>query len=155
MTRRNRPPQWRHSSEQFCTDCCWQWAQAPREIHRRLTPPQLTTSFLSFIEYRYEQEFPKSWVTAFKHSHPNEYSATAPGGARKHRRGKVCLMVRSERIQTFILIGIGFVLILLTIGLGINWLTGHEASRSVILTILGGLLLCTSLIWIRAQRPPR
>jgi hypothetical protein len=44
---------------------------------------------------------------------------------------------RSERIQTFILIGIGFVLILLTIGLGINWLTGHEARRSVILMILG------------------
>jgi hypothetical protein len=64
-------------------------------------------------------------------------------------------MVRSKRIQTFILIGLGFVLILLTIGLGINWLTGHEASRSVILTILGGLLLCTSLIWIRAQWPPR
>jgi uncharacterized membrane protein len=65
-------------------------------------------------------------------------------------------MVRSERIQTFILIGIGFVLILLTIGLGINWLTGHEARRSVILMILGGLLLCASLIWIRhAQRPPR
>jgi hypothetical protein len=68
----------------------------------------------------------------------------------------VRLMVRSERIQTFILIGIAFVLIFLTIGLGINWLTGHEASRSVILTILSGLLLCTSLIWIRhAQRPPR
>jgi hypothetical protein len=65
-------------------------------------------------------------------------------------------MVRSERIQTFILIGIAFVLIFLTIGLGVNWLTGHEASRSVILTILGGLLLCTSLIWIQhAQRPPR
>jgi hypothetical protein len=78
---------------------------------------------VSIRECRCEQEFPKSWVTAFKHSHPNE-SATAPGGARKHRRGKVCLMVRSERIQTFILIGIAFVLILLTIGLGINWLTG-------------------------------
>jgi uncharacterized membrane protein len=64
-------------------------------------------------------------------------------------------MVRSERIQTFILIGIGLVLILLTIGLGINWLTGHEARRSVILMILGGLLLCASLIWIRSQRPPR
>jgi hypothetical protein len=63
-------------------------------------------------------------------------------------------MVRSERIQTFILIGIGFVLILLTIGLGINWLTGREASRSVILTILGGLLLCTSLIWIRGPKAP-
>ena len=64
-------------------------------------------------------------------------------------------MVRSERIQTFILIGIAFVLIFLTIGLGINWLTGHEARRSVILMILGGLLLCASLIWIRrAQRPP-
>jgi hypothetical protein len=64
-------------------------------------------------------------------------------------------MVRSERIQTFILIGIAFVLILLTIGLGINWLTGHEAGRSVILMILGGLLLCASLIWIRSQRPTR
>jgi uncharacterized membrane protein len=64
-------------------------------------------------------------------------------------------MVRSERIQTFILIGIGFVLILLTIGLGINWLTGHEAGGSVILMILGGLLLCASLIWIRSQRPTR
>ncbi len=21
---------WRHPSEQFCTDCCWQWAQAPQ-----------------------------------------------------------------------------------------------------------------------------
>jgi hypothetical protein len=46
-------------------------------------------------------------------------------------------MVRSERIQTFTLIGIAFVLIFLTIGLGINWLTGHEARRSVILMILG------------------
>jgi hypothetical protein len=66
-------------------------------------------------------------------------------------------MVHSERIQTFILIGIAFVFILLTIGLGINWLTGHEAQRSLILMILGGLLLCASLIWIRhAQRsvPP-
>jgi hypothetical protein len=66
-------------------------------------------------------------------------------------------MVHSERIQTFILIGIAFVFILLTIGLGINWLTGHEAQRSLILMILGGLFLCTSLIWIRhAQRsvPP-
>jgi hypothetical protein len=65
-------------------------------------------------------------------------------------------MVRYERIQTFILIGIAFVLIFLTFGLGINWLTGHEASGSVTLTILGGLLLCASLIGIRhAQRPPR
>ena len=64
-------------------------------------------------------------------------------------------MVRSERIQTFILIGTGFVLILLTIGLGINWLTGHEARRSLILVILGELLFCASLIWIRSQRPPR
>ena len=55
-------------------------------------------------------------------------------------------MVRSERIQTFILIGIAFVLILLTIGLGINWLTGHDARRSLILVILGGLLFCASLI---------
>jgi hypothetical protein len=48
------------------------------------------------------------------------------------------------------------VFILLAIGLGINWLTGHEAHRSLILMILGGLLLCASLIWIRhAPRPPR
>ena len=64
-------------------------------------------------------------------------------------------MVHSERIQTFILIGIAFVLILLTIGLGINWLTGHEARRSVILMILGGLLLSASLIWIRMPKGPR
>jgi hypothetical protein len=65
-------------------------------------------------------------------------------------------MVRSERIQTFTLIGIAFVLILLTVGLGINWLTGHEARLSLILMILGGLLLCASLIiWIRSQRPTR
>jgi hypothetical protein len=63
-------------------------------------------------------------------------------------------MVRSERIETFILIGLTFVFILLAIGLGLNWLTGHEAQRSLILMILGGLLLCGSLIWIRhAQRP--
>jgi hypothetical protein len=40
-----------------------------------------------------------------------------------------------------------FVLILLAIGLG--WLAGHEANRPVILMILGGFLLCGSLIWIR------
>jgi hypothetical protein len=65
-------------------------------------------------------------------------------------------MVRSERIGTFVLLVFSSVFILLTIGLGINWLTGHEAQLSLILMILGGLLLCTSLIWIRhAQRPPR
>ena len=78
-----------------------------------------------------------------------------PAPRAEHRRGKVCLMVRSERIQTFILIGIAFVLILLAIGLGINWLTGHEARRSVILMILGGLLLCASLIRIRSQSPTK
>jgi hypothetical protein len=109
---------------------------------------------VSIRECRCEQEFPKSWVTAFKHSHPNE-SATAPGAARNTGEERSVLMVRSERIQTFILIGIAFVLIFLAIGLGINWLTGHEARRSVILTILGGLLLCASLMWVRhAQRPP-
>jgi len=65
-------------------------------------------------------------------------------------------MVRSERIQTFILIGIAFVLILLTIGLGISWLTGRETHRSEYFTALGGLGLIASLLWIRyAQRPPR
>jgi hypothetical protein len=58
-------------------------------------------------------------------------------------------MVRSERIDTFILVGLTSVFILLTIGLGINWLAGHEAQRSLILMILGGLLLCASLILIR------
>jgi hypothetical protein len=72
------------------------------------------------------------------------------------RLEKVCPMGSAERIQTFILIGLAGVFILLAIGLGINWLTGHEAHRSLILMILGGLLLCASLIWIRhAQRPPR
>jgi hypothetical protein len=65
-------------------------------------------------------------------------------------------MVRSERIQTFILIGIAFVFILLATDLEINWLTGHEVHRSAILMILGGLLLSASLIWIRhSQGPPR
>jgi hypothetical protein len=65
-------------------------------------------------------------------------------------------MVGSERFGTFILVGLTSVFILLTIGLGINWLTGHEAQRSLILMILGGLLLCASLIWIRhSQGPPR
>jgi hypothetical protein len=63
-------------------------------------------------------------------------------------------MVRSERIQTFILIGIAFVFILLTIGLGINWLTGHEAHRSAILMILGGLLLSTSLYGFGIPKGP-
>jgi hypothetical protein len=58
-------------------------------------------------------------------------------------------MVRSERIETFVLVGLTSVFILLTIGLGINWLTGHEAQQSLILMILGGFLLCASLIWIR------
>ena len=61
--------------------------------------------------------------------------------------------LRLERIETFILVGLTSVFILLTIGLGINWLTGHEARRSVILMILGGLLLSASLIWIRHARP--
>ena len=39
-------------------------------------------------------------------------------------------MVRSERGETFILGGLTSVFILLTIGLTINWLTGHEAQRS-------------------------
>ena len=60
-------------------------------------------------------------------------------------------MGSAERIQTFILIGLAGVFILLAIGLGINWLTGHEAHRSLILMILGGLLLCASLIWIRRK----
>jgi hypothetical protein len=65
-------------------------------------------------------------------------------------------MVRSEQIQTFILIGIAFVFILLATDLEINWLTGHEVHRSAILMILGGLLLSASLIWIRhSQGPPR
>jgi hypothetical protein len=64
-------------------------------------------------------------------------------------------MVRSERIETFVLVGLTSVFILLTIGLAINWLTGHEAQPSLILMILGGFLLCASLIWIRhTQRPP-
>jgi hypothetical protein len=65
-------------------------------------------------------------------------------------------MVRYEQVQAFILNGLALVFILLAIGLGINWLTGHEAHRSLILMIVGGLLLCASLIWIQyAQRPPR
>jgi hypothetical protein len=65
-------------------------------------------------------------------------------------------MVRSEQIQTFILIGIAFVFILLATDLEINWLTGHEVHRSAILMTLGGLLLSASLIWIRhSQGPPR
>ena len=46
-------------------------------------------------------------------------------------------MVLSERNETFILVGLTSVFILLTIGLGINWLTGHEAQRFLILMILG------------------
>jgi hypothetical protein len=46
---------------------------------------------------------------------------------------KVCPMGSAERIQTFILIGLAGVFLLLAIGLGINWLTGHEAHRSLIL----------------------
>jgi hypothetical protein len=53
-------------------------------------------------------------------------------------------MVRSERIETLILVGLTSVFILLTISLGINWLTGHEAHGSLILMILGGLLLSAS-----------
>jgi hypothetical protein len=62
-------------------------------------------------------------------------------------------MVRSEQIQTFILIGIAFVFILLATDLEINWLTGHEVHRSAILMILGGLLLSASLIWIFPRAP--
>jgi hypothetical protein len=58
-------------------------------------------------------------------------------------------MVRSERIETLILVG---VFILLTISLGINWLTGHEAHGSLILMILGGLLLSASVLWIQHDR---
>ena len=47
-------------------------------------------------------------------------------------------MVRSERIENFVIGGLTSVFILLTIGLAINWLTGHEAQRSLILMILGG-----------------
>jgi hypothetical protein len=64
-------------------------------------------------------------------------------------------MVGSERFGTFILVGLTSVFILLTIGLGINWLTGHDTQRSLILMILGGLLLCASLIWIRHSQGPR
>ena len=49
-------------------------------------------------------------------------------------------MVRSERIENFVIGGLTSVFILLTIGLAINWLTGHEAQRSLILMILGGLI---------------
>jgi hypothetical protein len=58
-------------------------------------------------------------------------------------------MVRSERIETLILVGLTSVFILLTISLGINWLTGHEAHGSLILMILGGLLLSASVLWIQ------
>ncbi len=64
-------------------------------------------------------------------------------------------MVRSERIENFVIGGLTSVFILLTIGLAINWLTGHEAQRSLILMILGGLLLCASFIRIRSQRPTK
>jgi hypothetical protein len=64
-------------------------------------------------------------------------------------------MVRSERIENFVLGGLTSLFILLTMGLAINWLTGHEAQRSLILMILGGLFLCASLIWIRSQRPTK
>jgi hypothetical protein len=64
-------------------------------------------------------------------------------------------MVRSERIETLILVGLTSAFILLTIGLGINWLTGHEARGSLILMILGGVLLCASLLWIRHDHRPR
>ncbi len=64
-------------------------------------------------------------------------------------------MDRSERIENFVIGGLTSVFILLTIGLAINWLTGHEAQRSLILMILGGLLLCASLIRIRSQRPTK
>jgi hypothetical protein len=47
-------------------------------------------------------------------------------------------MVRSERIETLILVGLTSVFILLTICLGINWLTGHEAHGFLILMILVG-----------------
>ena len=65
------------------------------------------------------------------------------------------LMVRSERIRTLMLIGLAVVFILLLIGLAMNWLTGHETHRSEVIMVLGGLLLCASLLWIRyARKPP-
>ena len=42
-------------------------------------------------------------------------------------RKRSALMVRSERIENFVIGGLTSVFILLTIGLAINWLTGHEA----------------------------
>ena len=53
------------------------------------------------------------------------------------------------------LIGLAAVFILLVIGLAMNWLTGHETHRSEVIMVLGGLLLCASLLWIRyTRRPP-
>jgi hypothetical protein len=53
------------------------------------------------------------------------------------------------------LIGLAAVFILLVIGLAMNWLTGHETHRSEVIMVLGGLLLCASLLWIRyARKPP-
>jgi uncharacterized membrane protein len=72
------------------------------------------------------------------------------------RRGceRSALMVRSERIRTLMLIGLAAVFILLVIGLAISWLTGHEAHRSEVIMVLGGVLLCASLLWIRYTRKP-
>jgi hypothetical protein len=65
-------------------------------------------------------------------------------------------MVWSERIQTYILVGVALVFILMASGLGMNWLTGHEPSRVEFFVVLGGLGLIAALLWIRyAQRPPR
>jgi hypothetical protein len=64
------------------------------------------------------------------------------------------LMVRSEQIRTLMLVGLAAVFILLVIGLAMNWLTGHETHRSEVIMVLGGLLLCASLLWIRYTRKP-
>ena len=65
-------------------------------------------------------------------------------------------MVWSERIQTYILVGVALVFILMASGLGMNWLTGHEPSRVEFFVVLGGLGLIAALLWIRyAQSPPR
>ena len=63
-------------------------------------------------------------------------------------------VVRSEQIQTCVLIGVAFVFNLMASGLGISWLTGGEIHRSEFLMVGAGLVLIGSLLWIRyAQRP--
>ena len=57
-------------------------------------------------------------------------------------------------IRNFKSAALAAVFILLVIGLAMNWLTGRETHRSEVIMVLGGLLLCASLLWIRYTRKP-